>query len=159
VVAGDGQSIAGPATTGIGASENPMAEVRITAGRFVFKARFEASAPKTVSVFRRLMPYEQRLIHVRWSGEAVWIPLGDTDLGLPRENQTSYPAPGQILLHPGGKSETEILLGYGEVKFSSKVGQLAGNHFLTIESPLEDLVRLGKLVLWEGAQPIRFEAN
>ena len=48
------------------------------------------------------------------------------------ENHTSYPAPGQIILYPGGISETEILLAYGAVQFASKMGQLAGNHFLTV---------------------------
>ena len=68
------------------------------------------------------------------------------------------PAPGQILLYPGGISETEILLAYGGVRFASKVGQLAGNHFITITSGLEDVVKLGKMTLWQGAQKIRFEA-
>ena len=77
--------------------------------------------------------------------------------GVPAENQTSYPAPGQMLLYPGGISETEILLGYGGVCFASKMGQLAGNHFITITSPLDDLPKLGKMVLWEGAQAIRIE--
>jgi len=136
-----------------------MTELLITAGPFKFQARFEtALAPKTCTIFRRLLPYEQRVIHVRWSGEAVWIPLGDTDLGVPAENQTSFPAPGQMLLYPGGISETEILLAYGGVHFASKVGQLAGNHFVTITSALEDLPKLGKMVLWEGAQPIRIAA-
>ena len=136
-----------------------MSDLVITAGPFTFAARFEtAAAPRTVAAFRRLLPYEQKVIHVRWSGEAVWIPLGDTDWGMPRENQTSYPAPGQVLIYPGGKSETEILLAYGGVRFASKVGQLAGNHVLTITSGLEDLPRLGRMVLWEGAQPIRFAA-
>ena len=53
----------------------------------------------------------------------IWIPLGETDLGIPAENQTSYPAPGQMILYPGGISETEILLAYGGVHFASKVGQ------------------------------------
>jgi len=95
---------------------------------------------------------------VRWSGEAVWIPLGNTDMGVPAENQTSYPGPGQMILYPGGISETEILLAYGGVQFASKVGQLAGNHFVTLTSALDDLPKLGKMVLWEGAQPIRIEA-
>ena len=59
-------------------------------------------------------------------------PLGGLDLGIGYESATSYPAPGQLLFHPGGISETEILLAYGGVRFASKVGQLAGNHFLTI---------------------------
>jgi hypothetical protein len=136
-----------------------MSQLRIAAGPFTFAARFETSlAPKTCEIFRKLLPYAERVIHVRWSGEAVWIPLGDTDLGVPAENQTSFPAPGQMLLYPGGLSETEILLAYGGVRFASKVGQLAGNHFVTITSPMDDLAKLGKMCLWEGAQPLRIEA-
>ena len=135
-----------------------MDPIRIAAGPFSFTARFEsAAAPKTCAAFRALLPYRQRIIHVRWSGEACWIPLGDLDLGLGYENHTSYPAPGQILLYPGGISETEILLGYGAVRFASKMGQLAGNHFITLTSGLENLAAFGKTVLWKGAQKIRFE--
>jgi hypothetical protein len=138
--------------------DNPDA-MRITAGPFLFTARFEAAAaPKTCAAFRALLPYRQRIIHVRWSGEACWIPLGDLDLGLGYENHTSYPAPGQVLLYPGGISETEILLSYGAVRFASKMGQLAGNHFLTIETGGETLAVLGRKVLWEGAQDIVFGA-
>ena len=134
-----------------------MNHIRITAGPHSFTARFEdADAPRTCAKFRTLLPYSQRIIHVRWSGEACWIPLGDFDLGLTPENHTSYPAPGQVLLYPGGISETEILLGYGAVRFASKVGQLAGNHFLTIIEGNENLASLGKLVLWSGAQEITF---
>jgi hypothetical protein len=135
-----------------------MAKIRITAGPFVFAARLEAErAPRTIDVFRGLLPYRQRIIHVRWSGEACWIPLGDLDLGLTPENHTSYPAPGDVLLYPGGISETEILLAYGAVSFASKVGPLAGNHFLTIVEGREQLAALGRLVLWEGAQDILFD--
>lgn len=135
-----------------------MTKLRITAGNFVFGARFEEeAAPKTVAKFRSLLPYSEKIIHVRWSGEGCWIPLGDLDLGLGYENHTSYPAPGQIILYPGGISETEILLAYGGVQFASKMGQLAGNHFITITEGLENLLPLGKTVLWQGAQPIRFE--
>jgi hypothetical protein len=134
-----------------------MTHIRITAGPYSFTARFEdTDAPRTCAKFRTLLPYRQRIIHVRWSGEACWIPLGDLDLGLAYENHTSYPAPGQVLLYPGGISETEILLAYGGVRFASKVGQLAGNHFLTITEGNENLASLGKLVLWSGAQDIVF---
>ncbi|HXT82171.1 MAG TPA: DUF3830 family protein [Acetobacteraceae bacterium] len=134
-----------------------MGAIRIDAGPFSFTARFEeADAPKTCARFRTLMPYRQRIIHARWSGEACWIPLGDFDTGLTHENHTSYPAPGQILLYPGGLSETEILFPYGGVRFASKVGQLAGNHFLTIVDGTEHLPALGRLVLWSGAQDIVF---
>jgi hypothetical protein len=136
-----------------------MSKLRISAGPFTFDARFETeAAPKTCAMFRKLLPYDQRAIHVRWSGEAVWIPLGDTDMGIGFENHTSFPAPGQMILYPGGISETEILLAYGGVRFASKVGQLAGNHFITITSILDDVAKLGKMCLWEGAQKIRIEA-
>ena len=85
------------------------------------------------------------------------MPLGDLDFGVSYENHTSYPAPGQIILYPGGISETEILLAYGGVHFASKMGQLAGNHFITLTSGLENLTAFGKTVLWKGAQKIRFE--
>ena len=135
-----------------------MSTIRITAGPFSFEARFEEeAAPKTCARFQSLLPYRGRIIHVRWSGEGCWIPLGDLDLGLGFENHTSYPAPGEIILYPGGISETEILLAYGGVHFASKVGQLAGNHFLTITKGCENLLALGKLCLWEGAQDIAFE--
>ncbi len=135
-----------------------MTGLRVTAGPFVFAARFEeANAPKTCDAFRKHMPFVSKVVHVRWSGEGVWIPLGDLKFGVDYENHTSYPAPGQIILYPGGISETEILLAYGGVHFASKMGQLAGNHFITLTSGLENLAALGKLALWEGAQPIRFE--
>jgi len=54
-------------------------------------------------------------------------------------------------------AETEILLAYGGVHFASKMGQLAGNHFITLTSGLDRLPELGKTVLWKGAQKVRFK--
>src|ERR1700692_3637912 len=134
-----------------------MSQLIIHAGDFVFQARFEEQlAPKTCAAFRKVMPFESQAIHVRWSGEGVWMPLGDLDFGVSYENHTSYPAPGQIILYPGGISETEILLAYGSVHFASKMGQLVGNHFLTITEGQALLPELGRLTLRQGAQPIKF---
>ena len=36
-------------------------------------------------------------------------------------------------------------------------GSLAGNHFLTLTSGLDNLAALGQLVQWDGAQDIKFE--
>jgi Protein of unknown function (DUF3830) len=114
--------------------------IRIKTAEFQFIADFESvCAPKTCAKFRTMLPYKKRIIHVRWSGEACWVPLGELDLELTYENHTSYPAPGEIILYPGGISETEILLAYGSVHFASKVGQLAGNHFLTIVQGADQL--------------------
>src|ERR1700724_353443 len=137
-----------------------MERVRIKAAQFEFVARFESErAPQTCAKFRTMLPYKERIIHVRWSGEGCWIPLGELDLGLKYENHTSYPAPGEIIVYPGGISETEILLSYGSVHFASKVGQLDRNHFLTIKEGPENPRPLGEQVLWQGAQDIVFEAE
>ncbi len=135
-----------------------MTTLRITVGSFAFTARMEEQdAPKTCAVFRRLLPFRNKLIQARWSGEAGWIPLGDLDVGIGYENHTSHPSPGEILLYPGGISETEILFPYGATMFASKLGQLAGNHFLTITEGREQLREVGRRVLWEGAHDIVFE--
>ena len=137
-----------------------MNPLRITAGPYLFLAQWEqGAAPLTCAAFRSLLPYHQKLIHARWSGEACWIPLGDFQLGVTYENHTSHPSSGQILFYPGGLSETEILFPYGSTLFASKVGQLAGNHFLTLTEGREHLQDLGRLVLWQGAQDILFEAT
>lgn len=133
-------------------------QLKITAGPYTFMGRLESeAAPKTCAAFTGALPFVSEIVHVRWSGEGVWMPLGDYDFGVGYENHTSYPAPGQMILYPGGISETEILLAYGGVHFASKMGQLAGNHFLTIMEGLENLHALGRLVLYKGAQPIRFD--
>jgi hypothetical protein len=48
-------------------------------------------------------------------------------------------------------------LAYGGVQFASKMGQLAGNHFLTVVEGNANLAALGKMVLWQGAQEIEFK--
>lgn len=135
-----------------------MTQLRITAGPFAFTARLEEeAAPRTCAAFRKLLSFRNKLIHARWSGEAGWIPLGEMDMGVEYENHTSHPSRGDILWYPGGFSETEVLFPYGSARFASKVGQLAGNHFLTVIEGQEQLPQLGKLILWEGAQDIVFE--
>ena len=135
------------------------AVLAITAGDFRFTARLEEdAAPRTIAVLRTLLPLDSQLVQARWSGESAWVPLGfELDLDLGPENANSYPAAGELLLYPGGLSEVEILFPYGATCFASKMGQLAGNHFATIEVGAERLPELGRVVLWEGAQPILFE--
>ena len=132
--------------------------LRISSGAFSFSARLEEdTAPRTVAAFRELLPLDSKIIQARWSGQSAWIPMGDLDVGIGPENATSYPAAGELLLYPGGLSETEILFPYGATFFGSKVGQLAGNHFATIVKGAEHLKELGRLVLWQGAQDISFQ--
>jgi Protein of unknown function (DUF3830) len=123
-----------------------MPHISITAGGYRFVAQTHPDAPLTVAAFTRLLPYRQKLIHVRWSGEGCWVPLGDFKLGVDFENHTSHPSVGDVLFYPGGYSETEIILAYGACSF------------LTIVQGKENLRALGTKVLWQGAQDVLFEA-
>lgn len=130
-----------------------VADLRLT-------ARLEVdAAPRTCAAFLTLLPLRGRLLQARWSGESAWVPLGDTELGLGPENPTSHPAPGHLLLYPGGLTETEILFPYGATMFASRAGQLAGNHFATLDEGMEHLAEIGHRVLWQGAQDVTFEVQ
>jgi hypothetical protein len=134
--------------------------LRIDVGDLRFVARLETTlAPLTCAAFLRILPFEDRLIQTRWSGESAWIPMGERDVGVGVENAIIEPAPGQILLYPKAISETEILFPYGITRFASKFGPLAGNHFLTLTEGMEQLEEVGNRVLYQGAQPIRFAAS
>ncbi len=135
-----------------------MTRLTVRIGSLSFTATLEVvCAPRTAAAFLTRLPFEGQLIQARWSGEAGWVPLADYDLGVEYENATSHPAPGQVLWHPSGMSEAELLVPYGSACFSSRVGQLAGNHFLTIQDPHGDLAEVGRRLLRDGAQSISFQ--
>ncbi len=99
---------------GAGARRGPVVTaLRITIGSLIFVGQLEEDAPKTCAAFTRLPPFHNKIIQARWSGESAWFPLGDFDVGVGFENHTSHPAPGQVLIYPGGYSEIEILFPYG----------------------------------------------
>jgi hypothetical protein len=137
-----------------------MGDLTIRIGDLNFSARWEPEAPRTIEAIRAMLPIDSRLIHCRWSGESTWIPFGDFRPGLDWEHHTSHPAPGEIAIYPGGISECEIFVPYGACTTSSKVGQLAANHFASVlrDDGWDDRLReVGRRCLWEGAQPIRVE--
>lgn len=135
-----------------------MTKLEIVAGGYRMVGELlEDKAPKTCAVFKKMLPLKNKIIHVRWSGQGVWIPYGDERTGLEYENNTSHPTPGEMLFYPGGVSEMELILAYGRCLFSSTSGQLSGNHFLTITEGREHLEALGEKVLWEGAQDISID--
>ncbi len=135
-----------------------MTQLTVRIGSTVFAATFETErAPLTTAAFQARLPFEGRLVQARWSGEAGWVPLADYDLGVGYENATSHPSPGQVLWHPAGLSEAELLVPYGSTCFSSRVGQLAGNHFLTIHDDRGALPAIGRQLLYAGALQLCFE--
>ena len=89
----------------------------------------------------------------------MWAPLGELWIGVPPENATTYPHPGEVLWYPGGVSETtELLIAYGRTHFASKAGVFAGNHFLTITSGLEHLPKKS-VGSCSGRAPSRFAST
>ena len=133
-----------------------MLEIEAAGFRFVARWEEELGAADTVAAFKAILPFEDRIIHCRWSGESNWIPWGDRDLGIGPENATQLPAPRRARALPGGESETELLFPYGYCHFKSKAGELWANHFATLVEGAEHLKELGRLTLWEGAQAISF---
>jgi len=134
---------------------HPTHRVSLASRELTFIAQTCAGAPRSVDALLGLLPWETQLVHVRWSGEGVWVPLGERDFDLPWENASHYPAPGDVLFYPGGYSETEILLAYGPCSFASKLGPIAGNHVMTVVEGIDHLPELGRRCLWEGAQPLK----
>ena len=132
-----------------------MRRIQLTSGEYSFIGTLEEeNAPKTCAAFIKMLPLKEKVIHVRWSGEGIWIPYGDQNTEVPYENATSHPGKGEVLFYPGGISEMEIIFAYGACCFSSKAGQLAGSHFLTINGDMRRWYEFGRKVLIEGAQEI-----
>jgi Protein of unknown function (DUF3830) len=144
---------------GAGVSSSDVGErIEIEVGKFRFIGRLECElAPLTCLFVKSMLPLNSSVLHCRWSGESVWMPFEEPAVPLPFENHTSHPHPGQLLIYAHGFSEPEILMPYGSCAFNSKVGQLAGNHFLTLESGMGDLAEVGRQVLWHGAKVVSFK--
>ena len=137
-----------------------LKRLKMTIGGTSFVAELlEDKAPETCRAILEALPIEGRVIQARWSGEAAWLPMDEFGIEVPFENNTSHPSRGDLLYYSGGVSEKEMLIPYGSAFFSSKVGQLQGNHFATVVEGAERLGEMGRKVLWEGAQEIRIETE
>src|SRR4029077_1003273 len=72
-------------------THNPLVLPRIVVriGASVLQARLEPDrSPHTVDAFVARLPWRGQLVHARWSGEALWMPLGDTTLYESYEDPT-----------------------------------------------------------------------
>jgi hypothetical protein len=112
-------------------------------------------APASVEALRSFLPHDSELMHVRWSGYAVWVNIDEVDFDdLSRENHTVYPSRGDVLLYPGFENEQEVLISCGPTCFKSPAGELAGNHVATLDASREALAALELKTLHEGVQPV-----
>lgn len=134
--------------------------LRMTIGDAAFVGQLETKlAPHTCEFVLSILPLRRNVIHARWSGEALWVPLGDLALSLHGEALVQRPRPGQVLFYPGGVSQPEILIPYGSSAFACQDGPLLGTHFLTVDSDRHLLGEVGRQVLWSGSRPITFERS
>ena len=122
------------------------------------RALEEDAAPKTIAALRTLLPLRSQLVQARWSGESAWVPMGfELELGhRARERQQlpgrrrAPPLPRRAL---GGRDPLPV-----------RRDLLRQQDGPAGRKPLRDDRRgsrssseLGRVVLWEGAQPIVFE--
>lgn len=130
--------------------------IKITSNGTTFTAELhEDRAPESVAAVREFLPLESELMHVRWSGIATWINIDEIELPeIPRENHTVYPSRGDLLLYPGYRNEQEILVPCGPTCFKSPAGELAGNHFATIDATADELKEIEELTLRDGMQEV-----
>ncbi len=127
----------------------------------LFYARLlEQEAPKTCSTIKARLPFEYRFHQSIVSGQAlVTLP---PDLTVEKENQrVAGILPGAICFLVKDEPvlvPDEIYIAYGlfisrglTIDMKQPV-----NHFAQIEDNLEELVNVGKRVLMEGAEVVRF---
>jgi hypothetical protein len=126
---------------------------------FVARLRWDL-APQSCERLMQMLPLCGQVIHARWSGEAVWLPLGmNWPIGsiLEPESATGHPQPGEVLLFAGPRSEPELLIVYGTTRFACQAGPLEGNPVLLIQNDLPQLVECGREILLHGAMELRIE--
>ncbi|WP_323718507.1 DUF3830 family protein [Paracoccus aminovorans] len=133
--------------------------IEMTSGRFRLSGvLLQDKAPETCAWFLGQLPLVKTMVQAAWSGMAVFSDLNDSGREVPRENVTSYPAVGAVLMYQGNAkgNSGELYIPYGGNRFSCPVGQLAGNHFLTFDTGVESLPELGRFIRHRGAQDLHF---
>ena len=138
-----------------------MSALRISIGGQLFAARLLRDlAPLSCRHLTQMLPLRGQAIHARWSGEAIWLPLGTNwPAGsiLEPESATGRPEQGEVLLFAGPRSEPELLIAYGTTRFACKAGPLEGNRVLLIQDGHSQLAECGREILLRGAMELRID--
>ena len=127
----------------------------------MFAGRLQSDlAPLSCRHLTQMLPLCGQAIHARWSGEAIWLPLGTNwPAGsiLEPESATGRPEQGEVLLFAGPRSEPELLIAYGTTRFACKAGPLEGNRVLLIQDGHSQLAECGWEILLRGAMELRID--
>jgi hypothetical protein len=136
--------------------------IRITLDGVEAVARLhEDAAPHTVARLLAALPFEERLRHVRWSGDAGYLmvsKLADrshpADTAHPVENHVSFYPPGGIVFRG---EHGEIAFSYGQAQARDHM-RVAGwaCHFGTLEDNAAAFLEKVRATASEGSKPIRF---
>jgi len=110
----------------------------------------EDLAPKSCQALWDVLPVEGKAIHGRWGGSEVWMGLPPIKL-TEYENETIFPAPGDILLVRIAPNVFDFAIFYGKGWCFGPTGFVPGNHFATIEKDLAGFAKGCEQVLQRGA--------
>jgi hypothetical protein len=137
--------------------DRPMSKLKITAGPFAFTGISRPRPRRTRSPPSAVLPFVSQIVHVRWSGEGVWIPLGDTRLR--RRLREPHQPPGAGAHHPLSRRHQRDRdpAGLWRGGFLVEDGPARRQPLHHADRRAGEPARARNMVLWKGAQPIRFE--
>ena len=133
-------------------------------------AKFLTVAPRTGDAMWELLgdgPLDSLALHGIWAGHELAAEIPPPRTPIPPENQSLYPAPGEILFWsiPGGVSRNypddinELAIIYGpDTRLSlGTVGDRPGNVFAAVVENLDGLADMAHRMRFEGAKRLRVE--
>lgn len=123
----------------------------------VVHARIESDeAPDYSGFLLDCLPAEGRVLHAKWGGEEVWMPLSKAPKSRP-DNLTILPSKGEILLVTPEPGACDLAIWYGRGWCFGASGFVPGCHVATVTRDLPALMRAGRAVLESGATILRVE--
>lgn len=120
----------------------------------------EDKAPKTCQAFWDMLPFEQDLIQVKWSGHVSYV-LTQMDLKESECSRCYGVCPGDILynphVHDAAEHPHEVSIVYGPAVMSSVAGFAIMNLFARIHGEsIDELYDLGIEISRKGLKKARF---
>ncbi len=110
----------------------------------------EDVAPKTVDRIWNALPVEQKLRHVRWSGNAAYVLVPELeDPSFPLENQVSFYVSGAVAYRP---EHGELAFSYGQAQARDLAGNGWASHFATLQGDTAEFLKMLQRTQREGAK-------
>jgi len=110
----------------------------------------DEAAPNTTDRFWAALPFEERLRHVRWGGDAAYVlvrALRDPEFGV--ENRISFYPRATIAYKP---EHGELAFTYGQAQARNPLGSGWASMFAELEGDYEPFLQMMERTLKEGAK-------